>query len=69
MVNDIDYKFEISLVNDIENTFEISLVNDIDYKFKISLVNEGDNEASPGAERASSASRVWDVRKQTGKGS
>ena len=69
MVNDIENTIEISLVNDIENTFEISLVNDIENTFEISLVNEGDNEASPGAERASSASRVWDVRKQTGKGS
>ena len=69
MVNDIENTFEKSLVNDIENTFEISLVNDIENTFEISLVNEGDNEASPGAERASSASRVWDVRKQTGKGS
>ena len=57
------------MVNDIENTFEISLVNDIENTFEISLVNEGDNEASPGAERASSASRVWDVRKQAAKGS
>ena len=69
MVNDIENTFEISLVIDIENTFEISLVNDIENPFDISLVNEGDNEASTKAERASSASRVWDVRKQTGKGS